>query len=138
MLRAEAALDVRRSWSHFEAHLDHALRYGYDHTRGGLYSRGFDNQPATDTDKIWWVEAEMLAALTEALKHREQPDYSAALERLLQFITRCQANPKDGIWLDTVTAEGKPKVTAKAHNWKANYHDVRAIVKFIEAFQGGS
>jgi mannose/cellobiose epimerase-like protein (N-acyl-D-glucosamine 2-epimerase family) len=53
----------------------------------------------------------------------------------LQFIVSFQADPKDGIWLDTVTADGKPKVTAKAHNWKANYHDVRAIVKFVEAFR---
>ena len=41
---------------------------------------------------------------------------------------------KDGIWLDTVTAEGRPKATGKAHNWKANYHDVRAMVKFMNAF----
>jgi mannose/cellobiose epimerase-like protein (N-acyl-D-glucosamine 2-epimerase family) len=53
---------------------------------------------------------------------------------LLQFVVKYQANPSDGIWLDTVNADGSPKVTAKAHNWKANYHDVRAIVKFIEAF----
>jgi len=41
---------------------------------------------------------------------------------------------RTGIWLDTVTAEGKPKSTGLAHSWKANYHDVRALVKFIEAF----
>lgn len=79
----------------------------------------------------------MLAALTDALKHKENPAYSEALDKLLGFIVSYQANPPDGIWLDTVTAEGKPKVTAKAHNWKANYHDVRAIVKFIEGFGGG-
>ena len=48
-----------------------------------------------------------------------------------------QVNPPDAIWLDTVAADGSPKSTAKAHNWKANYHDVRAIVKFVEAFGGG-
>jgi hypothetical protein len=84
------------------AHLEHALKYGYDHDRGGLYSRGFDNQPATDTDKVWWVQAEMLAALTDGIKHKENPAYSEALDKLLQFITTYQANPADGIWLDTV------------------------------------
>jgi hypothetical protein len=39
-------------------------------------------------------------------------------------------------WLDAVTAEGWLKKSGKAHNWKANYHDVRAMVKFIEAFSG--
>jgi mannose/cellobiose epimerase-like protein (N-acyl-D-glucosamine 2-epimerase family) len=134
MIHAEKVLGRPASWSHFDADLEHALKYGYDHERGGLYSRGFDNQPASDTDKVWWVQAEMLAALTDGLKHKENPAYSAALDKLLQFVLKYQANPGDGIWLDTVAADGKPKVTGKAHNWKANYHDVRAIIKFIEAF----
>jgi cellobiose epimerase len=134
MVRAEKVLGRPPSWAHFDAHLEHALKYGYDHARGGLYSRGSDNQPATDTDKVWWVEAEMLAALTEGLQHQENAAYSKALEQLLQFVLKYQANPADGIWLDTVTADGKPKNAAKAHNWKANYHDVRAILKFTNAF----
>ena len=60
------------SWDHFNAHIEHALNYGYDHQRGGLYSRGLDDQPATDTDKIWWVQAEMLAALTDGLQHKAE------------------------------------------------------------------
>jgi mannobiose 2-epimerase len=133
-VRAQQVLGREPDWTHFSAHLDHALRYGYDGQRGGLYSRGFDDQPATDTDKVWWVQSEMLAALADALKHKSNPAYTTALDKLLEFIVTYQANPGDRIWLDTVTAEGKPKVTAKAHNWKANYHDVRAMVKFIEAF----
>jgi len=134
MIRAEKVLGQTPSWEHFDAELNHALKYGYDHARGGLYSRGFDNQPASDTDKVWWVQAEMLAALTDGLKHKDNAAYSEALDKLLSFVLTYQANPTDGIWLDTVAADGKPKVTAKAHNWKANYHDVRAMVKFIEAF----
>lgn len=137
MIRAEKVLGRKLSWAHFDAHLQHALKYGYDHERGGLYSRGFDNQPATDTDKVWWVQAEMLAALTDGIKHKQNQAYSEALEKLVRFINNYQAEPKDGIWLDTVAADGTPKVTAKAHNWKANYHDVRAMVKFIEGFGEG-
>jgi hypothetical protein len=33
-----------------------------------------------------------------------------------------------------VSADGRPVNRAKAHSWKANYHDVRALVKFISAF----
>jgi mannobiose 2-epimerase len=134
MVGAQNVLKQKPFWPQFDAHMEHALKYGYDHTRGGLYSRGVDDQPATDTDKVWWVQAEMLAALTEGLKHEKDQDYSTGLDQLLQFITTFQANPSDGIWLDTVTADGTPKITAKAHNWKANYHDVRAIIKFIDAF----
>jgi mannobiose 2-epimerase len=134
MIRTEKVLGQTPSWEHFDAELNHALKYGYDHARGGLYSRGFDNQQASDTDKVWWVQAEMLAALTDGLKHQDNPAYLEALDKLLSFVLTYQANPTDGIWLDTVAADGKPKATAKAHNWKANYHDVRAMVKFIETF----
>lgn len=132
MIRAETVLARNPSWGHFYAHLDHALKYGYDHRRGGLYSRGVNDQPANDTDKIWWVQSELLAALSDALKHRENDAYSKALDSLLAFIVKYQADPADGVWYDTVTADGRPKSRAKAHNWKANYHDVRALVKFIE------
>jgi len=60
--------------------------------------------------------------------------YSRALSRLLDFVTGFQADPVDGIWFDTVSAEGQPKNPAKAHSWKANYHDVRALVMFTKAF----
>jgi mannobiose 2-epimerase len=132
MIRAERVLGLKPSWSHFYAHLDHALKYGWDSERGGVYSRGAGKQPATDTDKVWWVQSEMLAALVDALEHKPDARYEQALVQLLDFIDRYQAEPKTRIWRDTVTATGAPKSPALAHNWKANYHDVRALVKFLE------
>lgn len=134
MIRAQTVLKRKPAWAHFDAHLRHALQYGYDYERGGLYNRGFDNQPASDRDKVWWVQSEMLAAFTDALKHKPNPAQAGALEKLVRFINAHQADPKDGIWYDTVAADGAPKNPAKAHSWKANYHDVRALVKFVEAF----
>jgi mannobiose 2-epimerase len=134
MIAAQKALGQTLSWDHFQAHLDHALAHGYDHKLGGLYNRGSGNEPATSTDKVWWVQAEMLAALSDAIRHKPKPEYLRALGSLAEFIQRYQASPADGIWLDTVSAAGVPKVSSKAHNWKANYHDVRGLVKFIETF----
>lgn len=136
MVRAQKVLGQTPAWPHFHAHVEHALRHGYDHQLGGVYNRGFDDQPANNTDKIWWVQSEMLAALTDGLSVRERRDYNQALDSLLDWIARHQSDPRDGIWYDTVAADGSPKGRAKAHNWKANYHDVRAIVKFIDAFGG--
>lgn len=134
MVRAQQALGRRPSWRHFHALLDHALRHGYDHQRGGLYHRGFDDQPATDTAKVWWAQAELIAALSDALQRKPDRRYEEALIKQVTFLRAHQIDPKDGIWLDTVDADGTPRSTGKAHNWKANYHDVRALVKFIEAF----
>jgi mannose/cellobiose epimerase-like protein (N-acyl-D-glucosamine 2-epimerase family) len=136
MLRAEEVLGRKKDWPHFYAHLNHALKFGYDHERGGLYHRGVGDEPATDKNKIWWVGAEMMAALTEAIKHEKSPEQERALDQLIHFLNEFQTGGgRNGIWMDTVTADGKPRSTALAHNWKANYHDVRALVKFIEAFE---
>jgi mannobiose 2-epimerase len=135
MLRAEDVLGQPRSWTHFHNHVTHALKYGTDPVRGGVYNRGQENDPATDRDKVWWVQAEMLAALAHGLAHSpEHPGYRDALGKLWLWIHSAQADPKTGIWLDTVRADGTPKSTALAHNWKANYHDVRALHLFAEAF----
>ena len=134
MVRAEQVLGHKPSWAHFEAHLDHALAHGYDWERGGLFYRGTGDQPASDTSKVWWAEAELIAALSDALAHKPNPRYASALEKQIEFLLAVQIDPKDGIWADTVAADGKPKSPSKAHSWKANYHDVRGLVKFIEAF----
>lgn len=136
MIRAENVLGEEPAWNHFYALLNHALRNGYDHERGGLYYRGFDDKPATDTEKIWWVQAEMISALTTALKHHDDPRYEMALDKELQFVNTCQTDPITGIWLYTVAASGKPTDTTLANSWKANYHDVRAMMKFVDVYAG--
>ena len=134
MIRAEQVLGTRPSWDHFHALLRHALLHGFDYEHGGVYNRGVGDEPATQLDKVWWVQAEMVAALADVFRYRPDADYSRALSLTLQFVRKFQADPKDGVWFDTVTADGKVKNPAKAHNWKANYHDVRALVKLIDAF----
>jgi mannobiose 2-epimerase len=134
MVRAEQVLGRPPSWRHFAAHLDHALECGFDHARGGLYNRGTGREPASDTAKVWWVQSELIAACTDALLHQPNAGYEAALTKTLDFVARHMTDPKDGIWVGTVLADGKPQNTSKANSWKANYHDVRALVKFVEAF----
>jgi mannobiose 2-epimerase len=134
MVAAEEALKRSPDWTHFQSHLDHALAHGWDYERGGVYNRGAGNQPANDTAKVWWVQAEAIAAFTDGLRADEQK-YTKPLDQTIHFVNTYQADKRDGVWLDTVTADGKPKSTGKAHAWKANYHDVRALVKFIEAIE---
>lgn len=133
MIRAEKALGLEPSWDRFYALLNHTLQHGFDPVLGGVYKQGFEDQPACDLEKIWWAQAEMLAALTDALQQRKDPLHEKALKSLLYFIKTYQMSPKDGIWLTSVTADGKPKDTSKADSWKANYHDVRAMIKFTQS-----
>lgn len=138
MIEAERVLGRTPSWAHFHNHLGHALRCGTDAVRGGTYNRGVTDQPATDTSKVWWVQAEMFPALTYGLQNRPgDAAYTDALAKLILWCQSKQTDPKSGIWMDTLSADGLPKATGLAHNWKANYHDVRGLVIFSDAFGPG-
>ncbi len=138
MVQAQQALGTRPDWRHFFAHIDHALKCGWDSEHGGLYQLGRQTEPAHQTDKVWWVQAEMLAASIDARQQRpHDPRYESALLKLLGFVREHQSDPHDGIWYDTVTAAGEPKNPAKAHNWKGNYHDVRAIARLVREQEKG-
>lgn len=135
MIRAQETLGVSPAWDHFAAVMQHAMKFGWDTERGGLYNRGVGDQPATDRDKVWWVQSEMLAALTDGYRHRPNPQDEQVLQKLIGFLNAHQIDERTGVWLDTVSESGQPKRTDLAHNWKAAYHDLRALVKFVEAFR---
>ncbi len=124
---------------HFRAHLDHALQYGYDQEHGGLYLKGFDNQQAVDREKVWWCQAELMAALTTAIQHDGRDADRQVLDQLLQFLQDRMIDPADGIWIWSVgggnTTTDKPMTNpTKKNHWKANYHDVRGMIMFTDAF----
>jgi mannose/cellobiose epimerase-like protein (N-acyl-D-glucosamine 2-epimerase family) len=115
LLGAESALGREPRWSRFHAYLQHALA-------------------APRSDRLWWVQAETLAALTIAVAKRPRAQYLESLERLLDFLLAYQIDPTDGIWLHTVAADGRPVNAAKVESWKDAYHDVRAGALLAETF----
>jgi mannose/cellobiose epimerase-like protein (N-acyl-D-glucosamine 2-epimerase family) len=134
LLHAQQALGLPRDWDHFESLVQHSLRYGFDHERGGFYFRGKPNETACDTTKFWWVQAEGLSALTEAVAHFDSAEYNESLTRLLDWIRAYQIRSRDGVWIVSTDAGGRPQSVKKAGEWKAAYHEVRAITKFVHTF----
>jgi mannobiose 2-epimerase len=134
LLHAQQALGLPRDWDHFESLVRHSLRYGFDHDRGGFYFRGKPNEPACDTTKFWWVQAEGLSALTDAVAHFESDEYNVALSKLVNWILNYQIRSDDGVWIVSTDAEARPQNMKKAGEWKAAYHEVRAITKFVQTF----
>ena len=134
MIRAQRALGADQSWEQLYAYLDHALQYGFDHRRGGVYRSRVINQPAVNTDKVWWVQAEMVAALTDALLQRDEPRYATALAQLLAFVEHHQMDRADGVWLHAVTERGRRRMPRKSGASKVGYHEIRALVKLVDAF----
>jgi mannose/cellobiose epimerase-like protein (N-acyl-D-glucosamine 2-epimerase family) len=134
LLRAQHVLGIAPSIELVRALVTHALRYGFDWQRGGFYTKGSDHRPPPSTDKLWWVQAEGLAALTQVVAMNEADNtFKRALGLLLHWISAHQRG-RDGIWLWSTDERGRPRNTTKAGSWKAGYHEVRAMCRFIDAF----
>lgn len=69
-------------------------------------------------------------------RRAERPDggYDVALVKTVEFVQAHFADPADGVWFDTVAADGTVLFRRKAHDWQSSYHDVRALVKFADAY----
>ena len=138
LLHAQQALGMPGNWDHFESLLRHSLGYGFDHKRGGFYFRGKSHEPASDTTKFWWVQAEGLSALTDAVAHFDSDEYDGPLTQLVDWIRNYQIRSDDAVWIVSTDAEGVPQNVKKAGEWKAAYHEVRAITKFVHTFAAES
>jgi len=138
LLHAQQALAIPRDWDHFETLLRHSLRYGFDHERGGFYFRGKPHEPACETTKFWWVQAEGLSALTDAVGHFDSDEYKGPLTQLVDWILNYQIRSDDAVWIVSTDAGGEPQNIKKAGEWKAAYHEVRAITKFVHTFAAQS
>jgi len=134
MLRAQDVLDLDRDWERFHTYLRHTLRFGFDAQRGAAYTWGVGDQPATRRHKVWWVQCELIVALTVALQESYDERTAQALAQTLTFVERFMTDRRDGILLDSVHEDGRRKWPRKSGNWKAGYHDVRAAVKLAQAF----
>lgn len=133
MIRSQQVLGVPPDWDHFRMLVGRVLRWGWDHERGGVYFSGRGTGPATDRRKVWWTQAEALAALADGWEERT-PEYEKALSGLVDWILRRHALGPDGIWITSTDELGAPLDRTRAGPWKGAYHDVRAMTKYIAAF----
>jgi len=133
MLRAQEVLGEPLDWGHFKAHIDHSLRYGFDHQRGGIYNLGMPKTKAHDQNKVWWCQSEMVAALAYAYQGPLTAHVSRPLRQTVEFLESHMIDPKDGIWYSSVSAEGEVLQSGKANVWKGMYHDFRGLMIFESA-----
>jgi len=110
--------------------VDHALAWGWDEQHGGFYDAGPALDVARDRRKTWWVQFEGLNALL--LMHerfgQQTPKYWDAFVKTWRFITEHMADQQFGGFYDHVEEDGAVKAPVKAQNWKAAYHDGRALL----------
>lgn len=103
---------------------------GFDSVNGGFFEEGNVGAEPRKREKIWWVQAEALPGLFRLYQLTGEVGYLDQLERTLSFIERFQSDAEYGGWYWGVTPEGAlgPRGDKKGEEWKASYHDTRALV----------
>lgn len=137
MLEAEDSLGVShdpRTARMAKMLVDHALVYGWDDEHGGFYEEGTTFGKPEDTRKEWWVEMEGLNALLFMHeKYGNQTDvYFRDFQKQWIFVKTYQADAQFHGIFPLVGADGTPIDTDKGGNWKAAYHDGRALMNVSE------
>jgi mannobiose 2-epimerase len=114
--------------------VDHALHYGWDSRLGGFYQEGTTMGEPERKTKEWWVEFEGLNALL--LMHerygRQTDVYFRAFQLQWNFIQKHQIDSDFHGVYPLVGADGIPATMAKGNNWKAAYHDGRALLNVYD------
>ncbi len=110
--------------------VDHALDYGWDAEEGGFYYEGSATDAEFKRYKSWWVQAEGLHVLLmmHELFGRQTPRYWQAALKQWDLIDRKLIDHARGGWRGRIDEQGRPLAGKKASPWKANYHNVRALV----------
>jgi len=137
MVEASEALgrpDDQRTWQMARRLVDHALAWGFDERYGGFYDKGAAFDAAHDRRKTWWVQFEGLNALLliHARFGHQSPRYFDAFVKTWRFVTEHMADPKFGGFYAEVEQDGTVTNTGKAQNWKAAYHDGRALLNIAD------
>ena len=107
--------------------LGFVLRQGWDGLHGGIYSYGRSDGPVVDTDKVWWMQAELLGALSLAYRLTGDILYRDWLARQAHFVFEKQRDATVGEWHSTVYADGTVRDGRKGSPAKAMYHVAQGL-----------
>ena len=122
-----------RSWA--LSIVENVLGKGWDSEHGGLFATGLLGQPADDTQKIWWVQAEALIGFLYLREFTGDPVYMNYFKRTLDFVEAHLLAPQ-GSWWDTVQADGTVADNAELSSaWQGAYHSGRALLYCIDALK---
>jgi mannobiose 2-epimerase len=114
----------------YRALFDYSLKYGYDAKKGGFFDSGPLHRRADSRNKTWWVEAEAMVSALTMYHLTKEPAYLKVFEKTYDFVEKYQTDWATGEWHETVLPNGKGQGN-KAHNWKAGYHNGRAMIECL-------
>jgi mannobiose 2-epimerase len=120
--------------------VDHALQNGWDKALGGFYNEGYyfkgDKAITIIFDsKNWWAQAEGLNTLLlmADLFPTDKMNYAGKFRQQWQYIQTYLIDHEHGDWYEEgLDKEPHRKSSLKGHQWKAAYHQYRALANCID------
>lgn len=122
---------------------DHVLQYGWDFELGGIWDGGYYNDKQTVCEivmheKAWWAQAEAMNTfqIMAELYPEDPNDYHSRFMETWNYINTYLIDHENGGWHIAGTDQSPDIVKApKAHIWKANYHDGRALMNCLKRLE---
>jgi len=109
--------------------VNHALKYGIDFEKGGVYRDGpHDGQPLV-FDKEWWQNCESLVGFLDAYERLGNHEYLMAFMNIWDFCYENMINHEVGEWRQLLNKNGEVLVGDIGNPWKAIYHSGRAMME---------
>ena len=115
--------------------LDVALNiidYGWDKKYGGIYyymdSHGHPPQQLEWDQKLWWVHAETLVALTLGYSLTKRKDCFKWFEKVHDYTWSHYPDKKYGEWYGYLNRQGEVLLPLKGGKWKGCFHVPRALL----------
>lgn len=115
--------------------VEHALKYGFDYERGGVYRDGPHTGEPLVKDKEWWQNCEVLVGFLDAYQHEGDERYAQAFAKTWEFDTTYMINHQAGEWRQLLKSDGTPIETQLGNPWKAMYHTGRAMLETLKRLE---
>ncbi|NWG12685.1 MAG: AGE family epimerase/isomerase [Acidobacteria bacterium] len=116
--------------------MDHCIRIGIDQEYGGVYADTPADAPATQYEKQFWQQAEVLIGMLDAYAMFGEEKYWDAFRNVHDFVFTKMINWKaGGEWFERLDREGRPIDDALGHAWKICYHTVRSMIETVRRLE---
>jgi mannose/cellobiose epimerase-like protein (N-acyl-D-glucosamine 2-epimerase family) len=115
--------------------VDHAINNGLDYTHGGVYCCGLHEGPATNKDKEFWENMEVLPGFLDAYEVLGDEKYLKAFHLCWDFSNKYMINHELGEWIFLAKETGEPVWDHLGNNWKVNYHSGRSMTESLHRIE---
>jgi N-acylglucosamine 2-epimerase len=114
------------------------LAFGWDREHGGIFyyldAEGNPPDQLAWDQKLWWVHAEALVALSLALALTGRSECKQWYDRVHEFTWGHFPDPEYGEWYGYLNRRGEVLLPLKGGKWKGCFHIPRALYRCMNTF----